>query len=57
MNLLKLNRNMNQWKTEFNFQEESPTKDSLFFSFRENYNGYYEKLQIIVIHLGGKWDV
>ena len=30
MNLLKLNRNMSQWKTEFNFQEESPTMDSLF---------------------------
>ena len=39
---------MNQWKTEFNFQEESPTKDSLFFLFAK-----YTKR---IIEKKGEWN-
>ena len=47
MNLLKLNRNTNQWKTEFNFQKESPTMDSLFL---------FAKSATRIIEKKGEWN-
>ena len=38
---------MNQWKTEFNFQEEGPTKDSLFL---------FAKYTKRIIEKKGEWN-